>query len=80
MVGRLTFATYNCKGHSVSRVVYIQKLMENCDILILQEHWCYESNLDMFADQIGAINIFGVSGMDESQLLLGRPYGGCAIV
>ena len=80
MVGNLTFGTYNCRGHSTSRISYIKHLMHSCDFLFIQEHWYYEANLSMLSKEIGRVNVFGVSGMDEMKLQLGRPYGGCAIV
>ena len=45
----------------------------------IQEHW-------LLPDHLGALNIsddfisVSVTGMDNSELLAGRPYGGCAIM
>lgn len=76
----LKLGTFNCKGHGLDRVEYIKRLMGICDILFIQEHWYLESNLHTLESQIGDVNVIGVSGMEENQLLQGRPYGGCAFV
>lgn len=48
-------------------------------MLLLQEHWLSESQLV----ELGHINpryfYHGICGFDNSDILLGRPYGGCAI-
>ena len=47
---------------------------------MLQEHCLYKSNLHYFSKIIDHIGYVGSSAMDESFLLYGRPYGGCAII
>ena len=76
----LTFCTYNCRGHRPDRIEYIKRIMHSCDILFLQEHWLFTQNVLSFADRVGSVNIHATSGMNESELLLGRPYGGYAFV
>ena len=76
----LTFCTYNCRGHRPDRIEYIKKLLHTCDILFLQEHWLFTPNIVSFANSVGGVNIHATSGMNESELLMGRPYGGCAIL
>jgi hypothetical protein len=46
----------------------------------LQEHWGFADQLPSLEKQIGGIHVFGKSGMDETQHLMGRPHGGCAVV
>ena len=77
---RLRVCTFNCKGHGPDRVDYIRKLLDHCDMLYIQEHWLLGCNIQSFADAIGNVNIYGMSGMNESELLVGRPYGGCAFI
>ena len=48
--------------------------------IISQEHWLFTENIPSFAEKVGNVNIHATSGMDETKLLLGRPYGGCAIL
>ena len=80
MATKLKFCTYNCKGHGPDRIEYIKRLMCKCDILLLQEHWYIESDLCKLSESIGNVNVTGVSGVNERKLLMGRPYGGCALV
>ena len=80
MSQNLTLCTYNCRGNKDDTAMYIRQLLSKADIVLLQEHWLLESELTSFGDKIGNVSIAGVSGMDQSKLLAGRPYGGCAIV
>ena len=54
--------------------------MTKCDVLFIQEHWLSSCQLS----QIDHINYnflcHAVSGFDNSDVLSGRPYGGCAIL
>ena len=77
---KLVFCTFNSRGHANDRVEYIKHLMCKCDILLLQEHWCFEANLPLLEAKIENVNIIGISGMDEDKIQSGRPYGGCAFV
>ena len=53
--------------------------LHSCDIVLIQEHW-------LLPEHIGALNISqdflsaGVSGMDNTELIFGRPYGGCGFL
>ena len=73
----LHFYSYNCQGWRAESD-FVSELLNKCDVCCIQEHWLPLENL-------GALNIsnefsmFGVSGMDSSELLSGRPYGGCGI-
>ena len=49
------------------------------DICFIQEHWLFEEQLNL----LNIHNDFlytGVSGMESTRLLHGRPFGGCAIL
>ena len=76
----LRVCTYNTKGHGSDRIDYIHKLIGQCDVLFIQEHWLLNCNIQRFADMVGDVNIYGTSGMNENELLIGRPYGGCAFL
>ncbi len=43
----LRLSTYNCKHFIVDgpKGVFISEIIMNCDILLLQEHWLYESKI-----------------------------------
>ena len=73
-------ATYNCHGHGPDKLQYISKLCENYDIILVQEHWLFDSQLDVFEKHLKDIRAHGVSGMTNNELLSGRPYGGLAIL
>ena len=50
--------------------------MNKCDILLLQEHWQLENQLDNFSSIFTGTHSHGVSGMNEHEIVQGRPYGG----
>jgi exonuclease III len=76
----LNFTTFNSNGLGPGRKEYISELMTNSHFLLLQEHWLFEEQLHKLRGEIGEnVNIHGISGMDGESLLVGRPYGGCAI-
>ena len=72
--------TYNCQGHKDDLISYIKNLLTKCHVVLIQEHWLFESQLAQFQNHFENAIVIGMSGMDESKLLTGRPYGGCAIV
>ena len=72
----LKHMTYNCKGFNVSKIPFINYLLYQCDVLLLQETWLYSCQLHVFKQWV-SINVYGI---DESVLQHGRPYGGCTIL
>ena len=50
------------------------------DLCFIQEHWLLRNHLNKVSDISPDFLATGVSGVDDSSLLLGRPYGGCAIL
>ena len=74
----LCFCSYNCRGWRLGSN-FATSVLQSCDLLFIQEHW-------LLPDHLGALDIFndffsvGVSGMDSSELQVGRPYGGCGIL
>ena len=57
----------------------MKDILSQTDILFLQEHCLYEKQISEL-NQLGDIGYHGVSPMDENVPLLGRPFGGCAII
>jgi len=55
-------------------------LLQRCDILFLQEHWLSVSQMIQLNDIHGNFLSFSVCGFSNERILLGRPYGGCAIL
>lgn len=74
---RLT--SWNCRGHAPDRIAYIERLMQRCDILLLQETWHHDSSLHKLLPN-DEISILGISGMESDQPHVGRPHGGCALL
>jgi exonuclease III len=76
----LRICSYNCRGYNDSKTYFVNLLLSEADILCIQEHWLTEEQLT----KLGHINSDflsnGVSGFDCSEVLSGRPYGGCAIL
>ena len=75
---RIRVATYNCRGWK-SGVAFVVSLLINCDICLVQEHWLLEDHLSAL-DISSEFCSFGVSGMISSDLIVGRPFGGCGIL
>ena len=83
----LTLISYNCEYADNVRLPCLQNLFERCDFLLLQEHGLYQSKLGWLSavgENIGEhgvkVGIHGVSAMDESKPLRGRPNGGAVIL
>ena len=76
----LTICTYNCRSVK-SSVSELQSLCSSADLIFLQEHWLlpFELNfLDNIHDDFISV---GLSAVDvESDVCVGRPYGGTAIL
>ena len=78
IVNQLRLVSFNCRGWNNGKSI-VADLLETHDICLIQEHW-------LFADHLNELNFHsdilsvGVSGMDSSVLLHGRPFGGCAIL
>jgi hypothetical protein len=65
--------SYNCRGWN-SGVITLNSLINVC---FVQEHWLISNHLHKINKISSAV---GVSGMDDSVLISGRPYGGCSIL
>ena len=73
-------ASYNCRGFNSTKRAYIKSLFINSVVLFLQEHWVSLDQLKSFGDFDGNFIHTGVSGFDNSDILVGRPCGGCSDV
>ena len=73
----LRLVSFNCRGWNSGRYL-IHDMSHLFDFCFVQEHWLFDSQLGLlnFSPHFSS---FGVSGMDDS-ILLGRSYGGCAIL
>ena len=76
----MRISSYNCQS-SKRNAGGIQLLCNNSDIIFLQEHWLFPSDLPslnlLHADFVS----FGLSSMNVTDgIVLGRPYGGVAVM
>ena len=77
----IRLCTWNSRGHAIDRLMYIERLLQHCDILLVQEHWLMDGDLHrLIAISPDELTVCGVSGMDPQHLLVGRPFGGCALI
>ena len=79
-VKSLTFSSYHCRGLNSSKFSYVDSILSKCSVLFLQEHWLSDAQLSSLGSISANISYTGVSGFDNSVMLMGRPYGGCAIL
>ena len=76
----LKLCTFNCKGFNLCKVKHIESLLATCDVLLLQETWCLPDQVGKFNKYFREHNIYGVSGITDNELLVGRPYGGVSFL
>ena len=81
-VSNLNMCSYNMYGFS-NGAHTAKSLCLNHDIVMLQEHWLSNNNLNKLNTIHNDFSVVGVSSMEskiESGLLCGRPFGGTAIM
>ena len=72
--------SFNSRGFNESKKRYISGILSDCDILFLQEHWLSDDQLSCLSSLSLDHVAVGVSGFSNSDVLSGRPFGGCAIL
>ena len=72
--------TYNIHGFIPTKLSYIRHLLDLFNIVMIQEHWLIDKQLESFANLFSGYSVNSKSAMDSSQTLRGRPYGGVAII
>jgi len=76
----LVVATFNCRSVK-SSLAEIRQLCDQSDIVLLQEHWLLPNELDYLSNIHPDFLSHATSAVDLSQgLLVGRPYGGTAVL
>lgn len=76
----IRFASYNMHGFLQGNL-YLKELRRDTDIIFLQEHWLYPSNLHLLHTISDDFVCFGSSAMTEcisKRIMSGRPFGGVA--
>ena len=66
-------------GLNSSKINYVTDLLRRYDILLLQEHWLNNNQLATFNCYFTGYCVHGVSALDSSKILLGRPNDGVLI-
>ena len=80
MASVLSIGTLNTHGSADDRMMYLNKAMKQHEFMMVQEHWLLSEQLSTFQSSVENVCVHGISGMSDSTLLHGRPYGGCAIL
>lgn len=76
----LKICSYNLHGFNEIKVKYINNLLNKYAIIFIQEHWLSNEQLADINKHFSCFTIHGVSAMDSSDLLIGRPHGGCLVI
>ena len=71
--------TYNCRGYNSIKACFITRLLSQCDVLFIQEHWLLRDKLHLLQNISEEFIVFSKSSIDDGKLLIGRSYGGTAI-
>ena len=82
MTGIIKVASFNCRGLGRHTRDFINEMLDkgDIDILMLQETWLIESNLQSLANIHDGYFGYGITSIPKSDLLVGRPYGGLAFL
>ena len=75
-----TVCSYNIHGYNSTKLEYIKSLLNKCQIIMIQEHWLNNSQLERFSNLFSCSSVHGITSIDTSTLLVGRPHGGCCII
>ena len=78
----MKIVSFNSTGLNDMKVKYINQLLDQhkVDIIFLQETWLVPKNLQKLGEIHQDYLYHGVSGINDKELLRGRPYGGTAIL
>ena len=80
MASPLRMASFNSKGLGVGKIEYLNELARQYHFIFLQKHWLFNKQVEQLEKEIPSMSVHGVSGMEDDEILIGRPYGGCAIL
>lgn len=75
----ITISSYNCRGFNNFKRDYLKSFFESSSIVFLQEHWLSEDQFGLLGSICSLFSYTAISGFGTSDVLEGRPYGGCAI-
>ena len=64
-----------------SKKQFISELLQKYNIVMCQEHWMSNKQLESFSTLFPGYCVHGISGIvDSAQILCGRPKGGVLII
>ena len=76
----MRISSYNCQS-SKRNTGGIKLLCNNSDVIFLQEYWLFPGDIPSLNQIHADFLSFDVSSMDAGDgLVLGRPYGGVAVM
>ena len=68
---------HNSQGSGCGKFEYINKLLIDSDIVLVQEHWLTENHYNKHLDNV---NFHSITPMESGEIINGRQFGGCAII
>ena len=77
---RLHVCTYNIRGFNSTKVKYINDVLKFSSILFLEELWLSDKQISELSTYFPGYDVHGVSAIDSTILLRGRPKGGIAVI
>jgi exonuclease III len=77
---QLKIVSFHCRGFNFTKCNYIASLLTECSIVFLQEHWLSGAQLGTLSSISYGVSFHAISGFGYSDVIAGRPYGGCAIL
>ena len=83
VMAALRFLSLNCHGLNPGVIRYLQSIIMNFDVILLQETWLSESNCSKLQDISDNLIFFHSSSMEHklsSGIYTGRSYGGTAVL
>ena len=73
--------SYNTRSFGEDKYITVNKLLEICDFLLLQETWKFDYEfINIVKREFEGYECIHTSGMDPSIPLNGRPFGGVGII
>ena len=72
--------SYNSQGSGPGKLEYISELVKNHDLVFLQEHWLMSNQFGIYSKHIDDCYSHCISAMSSTEIIQGRPYGGCSIL
>ena len=76
----ISICSFNCRSFK-NNLPAVSKLCSEHDIVLLQEHWLIPNDLHLLNSAHVDFLSFGQSALDlSSDIILGRPYGGTAVL